>query len=340
MTTIHVGGPWFEEFEVGQIMPSPPSVTLTEGHAALHQAMFHDRLRLPLDRELSQRITGASSALVNPSLLCNAAIGQTTFASARVKANLFYRGLVLKRPVFIGDTLSTTTKIVALKQNKSKPGRAATGVVALEMTVTNQHAEEVIKFWRCPMIPCKDPEAVTGHADSFDTLPQELNIADLEQAIPASWQLDRYREELDGEHFNDIAIGNHYVIESRDTITSAPELVRLTLNMAVTHTDAGRSAYNKRLVYGGHTISMGAAQLTRALPNLLSIIGWRRCDHTAPVFENDILHSEITVTNKQQLKSGGLLDLHIKVFAERGDQAPEAGENILVLDWECIAVMA
>ena len=39
------------------------------------------------------------------------------------------------KPVFIGDTLSTTTKVVGLRQNKSKAGRDATGMVALEIAM-------------------------------------------------------------------------------------------------------------------------------------------------------------------------------------------------------------
>ena len=89
--TIEIGGPYFEDFEVGQIMPDAPAVTITAGHAAVHQALFGDRLRLPLDHPLSQRITGHDQPLANPSLVCNIAIGQTTYASQRVKANLFYR---------------------------------------------------------------------------------------------------------------------------------------------------------------------------------------------------------------------------------------------------------
>ena len=65
-------------------------------------------------------------------------------------------------------------------------------------------------------------------------------------------------------------------VEARDTVTMAPELVRLSLNMAMTHTDVSRSVYDKRLVYGGHTISMAASQLARILPSLAMIVYlWR-----------------------------------------------------------------
>ena len=116
---ILLSGPWFEDFHVG-LQFDAPAITLTEGHASLHQALFGDRLRLPLDRHASARITGVEAALAHPLLAINVAIGQSTWASQRVKANLFYRGLLLQRPVFIGDTLYTRTRVVALRQNRTQ----------------------------------------------------------------------------------------------------------------------------------------------------------------------------------------------------------------------------
>jgi acyl dehydratase len=338
---IEIGGPHFEDFKLGDTFEDAPAITISSGHAAIHQALFGDRLRLPLDAELCRRVTGVDRALANPSLMCNAAIGQTTYASQRVKGNLFYRGLVLRSPVFVGDTLQTVTRIVALKQNRIKPGRPASGMVVLEMTVTNQRQETVLHFWRCPMIPCRDPEADTGHADSFDAIPAELDMQAVRAAVPAAWDLEAFRRAVPGAHFADLRQGVRYVVQARDTVTCAPELVRMTLNIAATHTDAGGSAYGKRLVYGGHTISMAAAQVVRALPNLVTLIAWRSCDHTAPVFENDILRSEVEIGPRHQLAGGGgLVDLEVEVFAERGDQAPEPGQDIRVLDWRVLGLFA
>lgn len=337
---VDVDGPYFEDLAPGQLFDDAPSVTITSGFAALHQAFFAERLRLPLDVELCRAVTG-HDALASPSLVSNIAIGQSTSPSQRVRGNLFYRGLVLQRPSYVGDTLRTVTKVVALKQNRIKPGRAATGMVVLEMTVTNQRDETVLHFWRCPMIPCRDPEANTGHADSFDAIPAELDMETVHAAVPAEWNLDCFRETIPGVHFADVSEGATYVLRARDTVTCAPELVRMTLNMAYTHGDPAASAYGKRLVYGGHTISMAGAQLSRALPNLVTLVGWRHCNHTAPVFEGDVLRTEATVAAKRPLASGGgLVELQVSVFAERGPDAPKPEHDVEVLDWHLIAAMA
>lgn len=338
---IEIGSPWFEDLKRGQSFDDAPAVTLTSGHVALHEAVFGDRLRLPLDAELSRAVTGSDRTLANPNLVCNVAIGQTTGPSGRVIGNLFYRGLVLQRPVYLGDTLRTTTTIGALRQNRSRPGRPATGMAVFEIHVENQRGETVLHFWRCPMLPCRDPEADTGHADSFDAIATDLDMDRVRDAVPCDWRLDAFRERLPDGHFGDVPEGATFAVEGRDTVTCAPEIARLTLNVAGAHTDAGASSHGRRLVYGGHTISTAAAQLTRALPNLVTFIAWRSCDHTAPVFEGDVLRSEFEVEAKHPLASGGgLLDLRARVHAERATDAPEPGEEVLVLDWRAIGLMA
>jgi acyl dehydratase len=332
---IRLSGPWFEDFQVG-LQFEAPALTLTEGHASLHQALFGDRLRLPLDRHASARVTGAEAALAHPLLAINVAIGQSTWASQRVKANLFYRGLLLQRPVFIGDTLYTRTRVVALRQNRIQEGRAATGIVALEMTTTNQRGETVLHFWRCPMIPCRDPAARTGHADDLDAVGHAVVLEAIRAAVPRHWNL-RDTAGWSGRSSRDCPLHRRFEIEARDTVTLAPELVRVSLNMAMAHTDARASYLGERLVYGGHTIFMAFAQITRALPNLLGIVAWESCEHTGPVLENDRLRTDFMVTEAIALpaeQGGHLLRIHAECFASRDAPASGGEEESRVLDWQ------
>ena len=329
-----IDGPYFEDFEVGQTFAAP-SVTVTDGHTAFYQSVTGDRMRLPLDRHMSQAVTGETRALVHPMMVINLVNGQTTFASQQVKGNLFYRGLLLLQPVYVGDTLTTTTKVVGLKQNKVKPGRDATGMVALEMETTNQHSVRVMQYWRCPMIPCRDATADTGRNDSFDWIPERLEQAQLDAAIPRGWQVTAMAPECYKVPAPALAVNDKVVIGSQDTVTCAPELVRITGNIAFTHTDASRSYLGKRLVYGGHTISITLAQITRALPNMITLIGWQGCEHTAPVLEEDIIRTEFSVTSATLVASGGkLYELHALTYAKRA--ANEGYEESAVLDWRLV----
>ncbi len=337
-TRLSVGGPDFEDFKHGQVFDDAPAVTLTDGLATLHQSLAGVRHRLPLDHERCRAVTGRTDPLAHPTLVCHVAIGQTTAASQRVKGNLFYRRLQLLSPVHLGDTLTTRAEVVALRQNRPKPGRPGTGMVALRISVANQRAEPVLDFWRCPMIPLRDPDGDTGHSDSFDDIPAGIDLDRLAAEVPWGWDVAAFRAGAGraGAHFEDVAPGCTFVIEGRDTVTGATELARATLNLASTHTDPAVGPYGRRLVYGGHTISLAGAAATRALPNLVTILAWRSCDHTGPVFEGDVLRTEVTVDGVHPLAQGGMVDLHAVVWADHGDGEPEEP----VLDWRFIALMA
>ena len=326
-----VGGPWFEDFRHGQVFDDAPGLTLTTGHASLHQALAGDRLRLALDTALSREVTGENRALVHPNLVSDVSIGQSTGPSQRVRGNLFYRGLVLARPVFIGETLRTRTEIVALKQNRRRPGAPATGLVAMRVRTTDEHGEPVLDYWRCPMIPLRNPEVETGHTDDLRSIPQELDPKQLNAASPTGWRLDRLRAAVPGPYFDELAPGQSFIVEAGETVTGAPELARLTLNVASAHTDATGSAHGRRLVYGGHTISIAAAHATRAIPAIATIVAWHGCEHLGPVFEGDLLRTELTVESC----AGGLAGLRARVSAERADAEP-----VPVLDWSFEAVVA
>lgn len=335
MTTHRIDGPCFEDFSPGQTFAAP-AVTVHDGHAALYQAVSGDRMRLPLDRELARAVTGQTRGLVHPMLVINLVNGQTTYASQYVKGNLFYRGLLQQMPVYIGDTLTTETRVVGLKQNTVKPGRAATGMVALEMETTNQHGECVMKYWRCPMIPCRDPQADTGHNDSFDWIPETLDNDTILAAVPGDWNAAAMNPAAYAVPAPDLAVDDEVIIEGRDTVTCAPELVRMTGNIAYTHTDASRSYLGKRLVYGGHTISLACAQLTRAMPNIVTLIGWQGCDHLGPVLEDDIIRSELQIKTRAPLAQGGdLYEVWIRTFALREADSGEREESA-VLDWRLV----
>ena len=321
------GGPYFDDLEVGQIFDSAPSMTLTAGSAAVHQSILGDRLRLALDAQLAYAVTGATAALAHPALVCDVAIGQSTLATQRVKANLFYRGLRFHRFPVIGDSLFTRTEVVGLKQNSAKPGRAPTGLAALRMTTVDQIGRLVLDFYRCAMLPLRDGAADTGHADDLSVfgahpVPTPDPTADLDA--------DAYREKVPGSGF-DAGVAGSVLHSGADVVSTAPELARLTLNIAATHHDW--RVGGQRLVYGGHTIGLATAQATRALPNLVTILGWESCDHTGPAHEGDTLYSELHVDEAAPLPDGrgGVLKLRSLVYAV-GDPDRQ------VLDWRFTAL--
>ncbi|WP_459547065.1 MaoC family dehydratase [Nocardia sp. X0981] len=332
MSEHHVGGPYFDELEHGDVFDSAPAVTLTSGLAATHQAIVGDRLRLPLDATLSRAVTGAPAPVAHPALVWDLAIGQSTLATHHVKANLFYRGLRFHRFPVLGDTLRTRTEVVGLRENSQRPGRAPTGLAALRITTTDQHGRTVLDFHRCAMLPLSAtaPSGRRKHADDLSTIGRELG--EPPEAV-GDWDLAAYRERVPGRHFDSGLLGSVFR-GSGDIVSSAPELARLTLNIAAVHHD-DRSGGDGRLVYGGHTIGLAFGQATRALPNLITVLDWESCEHTGPVREGDTLTSELHVEDARPYRSGTALRLRSIVFAHTAT-APEQP----VLDWRFTGLMA
>ncbi len=331
--------PYFDDLERGAVEDRAPAMTLTEGHAALHQAILGTRLPLALDATLARRVLGRDAALAHPALVCDVAIGQSTLLTRRVIANLFYRGLVLRRAPSIGDTLHTTTTVVALKQNRVRPDRAATGLAVLRIVTVDQEGRPVLDFERCAMLPLRDAERATGHADEVGGEAEPFDAATLAAPLDG-WDLDALRAAVPGETFEELEEGATWDVAGGDVVSSAPELARLSLNVAMAHHDRAAGQGGQRLVYGGHTIGVAAGQLSRALPSLATIVAWHGCDHLAPVFEGDTLHSRIELERREPLPGGGgLVHLRSRVAAVRAD-ADAGDEPVDVLDWRLVGVVA
>lgn len=318
---IELSGPFFDDLVVGQVFDWAPSMTLTSGVAAAHQAITGDRLRLALDSELAHVVTGVAGELAHPALVCDVAIGQSTLVTQRVKANLFYRGLRFHRYPLIGDTLFTRTEVVGLKQNSAKPDRAPTGLAALRMTTIDHVGRLVLDFHRCAMLPLSPGASETGHADDLSTIGAGP-APDVDPTV--EWNAAAFRERVPGPHFSADMAGT-ILRSTADVVTSAPELARLTLNIAAVHHDSRAGA---RLVYGGHTIGLALSQATRLLPNLVTVLGWRSCDHTGPVYEGETLYSDLHIEHAEALPGdrGGVLELRSVVYAVGETDRP-------VLDW-------
>jgi acyl dehydratase len=337
-------GPWFEDLAVGDVFADAPGLTLTDGHAAVHQAIVGDRMKLALDAPLSHQVVGSERTLAHPALAWDVAIGQSTTVTGRVIANLFYRGLAFHRAVMIGDTLRTRTAVAALRQTSRRPDTPPRGLALLHVTTRDQNQRVVLDFHRCAMLPLRDPDRDTGAADEIagpPTAPGDRDSdgdADELAVCTRGWQLAPLRAAAPGgSSFSDLTPGATWGADDGDVVSAAPELARLTVNIAAAHHDALRPGGDgRRLVYGGHTIALAAARISRALPTLATIPAWHRCDHLGPVFEGDTLYTEIDLERLEPLpQGGGVAHLRARVAA-----AGEDRQRRDVLDWQLAAVVA
>ncbi len=333
-------GPWFEDLEVGDEFSAAPALTLTEGHAAVHQSICGDRLRLALDARLSRAVLGAERPLAHPALAWDVSIGQSTTATGRVIANLFYRDLVFRRPVLLGDTLHTRTTVQGLRQTSRRAGTGSRGLARLRVVTCDHDGRVVLDFLRCAMLPLRDPHADTGRRDDVEATAHRSPAAAL-GAATGDWDLTPLRAAASGPGFADLEPGTVWSFEGGDVVSGAPELARLTHNLAGAHHDRFREGRpGRRLVYGGHTIALAAGRVARALPTLATICGWHGCDHLGPVHEGDTLFTEVSLETLEPRASGGGLAHLRAVVRARGTGGEGADESRAVLDWRFVALLA
>jgi acyl dehydratase len=332
VTAIELGGPYFEDLHVGDALGAP-ALTLTSGHAAMHQAVLGDRMAATLDHRLARAVFGGEVP-VAPGLVVDVSIGHSSVFTRRVRANLFYRGLQLHRLPAIGETLRTGTEVVALRQNRVRSGRPATGLAVLRIRTDDGDGRRVLDFERCAMLPLRDPAARTGHADDVNAGRAQVDMAGV-AALASGWDLSALRDAVEGPCADELSVGEAFDVDVADPVTGATELARLTLNLATVHHDPRATGTGHRLVYGGHAIGLAAHQAARALPGLAAVLAWHGCDHPAPVREEDLLTSRLTVEALAPLPHGGALaDLRSVVTAHRDGWTGE------VLDWRFVAAIA
>jgi 2-methylfumaryl-CoA hydratase len=318
-------GPYYDDLAPGHVFVPAPAITIGPGECALYQAIVGDPLAISLSSTVGEAVTGVAGGVVNPALALHVSIGQSTVATRRVIANLFYRGVVVRRTLPVGSTLSTTVEARAMRETSRKPDRPPRGMVLLGIRTVDQHGEVVAEFERCALLPFRDPGAAPGFADDLGASDGALDLASFAEHAPQGWHLGSLPAGDTGW-----VIGESRTDPLRDTVTDAPALVRLTQNLAAPHRDARLGQRGRRLVYGGHTIGLAQASLVRQLPSTATVVGWQSCDHVGPVFEDDVLTVTTTIDAATPHDGGRLLACTVLVDAEReGLGAPTP-----VLEWK------
>lgn len=293
--------PFAEELVLDVPLPAAPDITVDAGLAAQYLAISGDQLRLALSDPLSTAVTGGVERMANPGLVLALSIGQSTVATGRVIANLQYRDVALLRPVHLGETLRTVVTPLAASWTRAGTDRAK---VLLAMELTTHAGERLASYSRLALLPVADPGKLVVR-DPVDDAP-EAPLGEFDRLIPPGWVIGPPAA---------VEAGDELVDPLADTVSSAREFARLIQNRAAAHRDSRAGVDGRRLVYGGHTIALAQASVSRVVPELLTVLAWRSCDHLAPVFEDDLL----TFTTRVDAVEQNLLDVTVTATAVRDD---------------------
>ena len=219
-------GTFFDDLTVGQILPPSPDLTITSGEISTYQSICGDPLATSLSLPLAEKVTGVSKRVVNPGLIMHFSIGQSTVATRRVIANLFYRGVSFKRPVFEEETLHTEVVIKGLKDLTLREDRSPRGLALLGIKTTCVDDNSiVVDYERCAMLKARDPKNLPGHCDDLGSVETEIVLDDWESLVPESWDVSS----LNREKQENWIIGEKKIDDLRDTVSNAVSYTHLTL---------------------------------------------------------------------------------------------------------------
>ena len=136
-----MAGLYFEAFAVGQVFEHALRRTVTEADNTLFSVMTMNPQPLHLDAEFAAS-TEFGQRLVNSlftlGLMIGLSVGDTTLGTT--VANLGMTDVKFPKPVFHGDTLRAVTKVLSLRDSKSRPDA---GLVEFEHSALNQRGEMV-----------------------------------------------------------------------------------------------------------------------------------------------------------------------------------------------------
>jgi 2-methylfumaryl-CoA hydratase len=301
-----VAGRFFEDFRLGETLRHATPRTLREGDAALYSALYGARFAVQ-SADTFARAIGYPQAPIDDLLAFHVVFGKTVpDVSLNAVANLGYAAGRFRRAVFPGDTLSATSEVIGLKENSNRQS----GVVYVRSQGFNQLGEVVVDYVRWVMVRKRDPAAPAPAAHVPD-LPSAVAPADLGEACPAL-AVSAYDEALAGSphRWGDYSKGERIDHVEGVTVEEAEHQIatRLYQNTAKVHFNQfseGQGRFGRRLIYGGHVISLARALSFNGLANAFHIAAINAGRHVAPLFAGETVFAWSEVLDAAALPGRG-----------------------------------
>lgn len=308
-------GNFFEDFRLGQKIAHATPRTLTLGDAALYTALYGSRFALQSSDTFAQFV-GLPRSPLDDLLVFHTVFGKSVpDISLNAIANLGYAEGHFLRLVHAGETLSAHSEVIGLKENSNRQ----TGVVYVRTHGMNEKDEQVLSFVRWVMVRKRDPNTAISEA-AVPKLAEAVAIADLHIAPHLNFDT-LFDPILSGSPslWGDYTIGEKIDHGDGVTVEEAEHMMatRLYQNTARVHFNQyseGQGRYGRRLVYGGHVISLARALSFNGLANAFLIAAINGGRHVNPLFAGDTVFAWSQVLDKQPFghrKDAGALRLRL-----------------------------
>ena len=299
-------GRFFEDFRQGERIRHATPRTITVGDVALYNGLFGPRFAVQSSDAFARAI-GYPRAPVDDLLVFHVVFGKTVpDISLNAVANLGYADCRFLKPVYPGTTLSAQSEVIGLKENSD----GKTGIVYVRSRGSDESGAVVLDYVRWVMVRKRDRTAPTPAA-SIPELPETVAPSELGSACPEI-DLAAYDTGLAGSarRFRDYRIGERIDHVAGVTVEEAEHMIatRLYQNNARIHFDhfserTGR--FGKRLIYGGHAISLARALSFNGLGNAFHITAINGGRHVAPLFAGDTVFAWSQVLDAADIPGRG-----------------------------------
>jgi 2-methylfumaryl-CoA hydratase len=299
-------GNFFEDFRIGQVIRHATPRTVWRGDMALYTALYGSRFAVQSAKSFA-RAVGYARAPVDDLLVFHIVFGKTVpDISLNAVANLGYADCRFLKAVYAGDTLSAVSEVIGLKENSS----GKTGTVYVRSTGYNQREEVVLSYVRWVMVRKRD-EAAPAPAAVVPDLPKFVDADSLGKAYPPI-DLNGWDDDLAGSphRFGDYVVGEKIDHMDGMTVEEAEHQMaaRLYQNTAKVHfnqfTEA-RGRFGRRLIYGGHVISLARALSFNGLGNAFHIAAINGGRHVAPLFAGSTVFAWSEIIDKADVAGRG-----------------------------------
>ena len=295
-------GNFFEDFRLGQTIRHATPRTMTGGDGSIYTSLFGSRFAVPSSAHFASAI-GYREAPLDDLLVFHVVFGKTVpDVSLNAVANLGYAGMQFLAPVFVGDTLSATSEVIGLKENSNRK----TGIVYVRTRGIKQDGTPVLEYVRWVMVR-KNDETAPAPGDHVPRLPTAVDVKLLGGACPPI-DVKAYDFDLAGSpyRFDDYQAGEKIDHVDGITVEEAEHQIatRLYQNTARIHFDqfsAAQGRFGRRLIYGGHVISLARSLSFNGLANAFHITAINGGRHVAPLFAGGTVFAWSEVLAKGEL---------------------------------------
>ncbi len=316
-------GRFFEDYAIGDVICHAVPRTVSGGERALYHALYPARGALYSSDAFAQSC-GLAASPVDDLIAFHVVFGKSVpDISLNAVANLGYGEGRWIKPVWPGDTLTSSSEVIGLKQNSN----GKTGVLWVRTRGVNQHGETVMEYVRWVMVRRRTEGAAPETV--IPELAPVVSANDL--VIPAGLDFSTYDFTLAGEphRLSDYAVGE--VIDHVDgvTVEEAEHMMatRLWQNTAKVHFDATNRPGGRRLIYGGHVISMARALSFNGLANAQMIVGLNSGAHANPCFSGDTIRAWSEVLDIAETSAPGVGAIRLRLVATKGEAGVLRGDD-------------